>query len=226
MKLDQSCRGDEAKRAMLEKYDIKPISYVKLLEGQVKEGCCGEIKDRYYAFEFKDRKTGQAGGFFVGYHCGHEFLALLKIDKKKYPLFNPLRELSELDGEEKEPSSSDEDDGEKEPAESTKVKMEKLNIDVYNAIHLVITAWSGAPYGDYANIISYIKNNPDTRVSDAVAKKVNYLISKDKACRPLVQIVDELRAKYPSLKEFKFDELKTVVDKLIAASEVSTNYIQ
>jgi DNA polymerase-1 len=28
------------------------------------------------------RATGQAGGFFVGYHCGHEFLELLKIDKK------------------------------------------------------------------------------------------------------------------------------------------------
>jgi|GEM_PF-1080319 len=226
MKLDQSCRGDEAKKAMLAKYDIKPISYVKLLEGQVKEGCCGEIKDRYYAFEFKDKKTGQAGGFFVGYHCGHEFFALLKIDKTKYPLFNPLRDLPDPDGDDPDNPKEDEDAEEKEPSESTKVRMEKLNLEVYNAIHLVITAWSGAPYGDYANIISYIKNNPATRVSDAVAKKVNYLVSKDRDCRPLVRIVEDLRTAYPSLKGFKFGELKTVVDNLIAAGEVSTNYIE
>ncbi len=229
MKLNQSCRGKEAKEALLAKYDIRPISYVKLLDGQKKDGCCGEITDRYYAFEFKDKdkNSNKIGGFFVGYVCGHEFLELLGIDKKKYPLFNPLKNLTSKD----EDGTGGDDtpavpEIESDTPESEKTEWDPLNKEVYNAIHLIVTSWSGAPYGDYANIINFIKRDPSYRVSNNVVKRVNYLISKDAQCRPLIQIVDELRRDYPSLKKFEFTEMSKIIEEMIAAGEVEMNYIE
>lgn len=217
MKLNQSCRGKEAKEALLAKYDIRPISYIKLLDGQKKDGCCGEITDRYYAFEFKDKETNKIGGFFVGYVCGHEFLEMLGIDKKKYPLFNPLKNLT---------SKNEDGTGGDDTPESEKAEWDPLNKEVCNAIHLIVTSWSGAPYGDYANIINFIKRDPSYRVSNNVVKRVNYLISKDAQCRPLIQIVDELRRGYPSLKEFEFTEMSKIIEEMITAGEVEMNYIE
>lgn len=212
MTFNQSCRGKEAKEALLNKYDIRPISYVKLLDGQKKDGCCGEIKDRYYAFEFKDKHSHKAGSFFVGYVCGHEFLDLLNIDKKKYPLFNPLQSQAKKEGT---------------PifAGLQSHKGDPLNKEIYNAIHLIIISWNGAPYGDYANIINFIRRNPSHRVSDKVVKKVNHLISKDAKCRSLRHIVDELGSHYPSLKEFSFIQMSQIIKQLRARGEVQMNYI-
>lgn len=222
MKLNQSCRGDAAKKALLEKYEIKPISFVKLLDGQKKDGCCGEITDRYYAFEFRDKATNQVGGFFVGYSCGEEFLELLGIDKKRYPIFNPLKALVE------KKDGTGKDDLPDVPViekNGNKIEWDPLNKEVYNAIHLIVTAWSGAPYGDYANIINYIKRDPSNRVSNKVVAKVNYLISKDAQCRPLVKIVEELKRDYPSLKEYEFTEMSNIIEELIATGELQMNYI-
>jgi len=224
----ESCRGTDKKLELIEQYKIYPISFVKLLKGQKKTGCCGKLTDKYYAFELVDRKNERnRGGFLVGYHCGREFLDLLNIDHRKFTLFNPLRNLSSKDDEAGENKKDQElqEEKEKDDKDSRKIVIDPLNKEVYDAIHIVITAWSGAPYGDYARIINYIKNNPERRVSDRVIQKVNFLISRDSKNRSLIQIVSELRKDYSEFKEFNFDELNRAVERLIEKGEEKINYI-
>ena len=131
----KDCRGDDKKRALIRKYKIRPIAYIKLLNNQKKYGCCGKLKDKYYAFEAIDEKAKKKGSFFVGYECGKRFLELLEIDKKDYPkLFNPLKNQTNIE------------------------KMDIINREVYNAIMIITMSWNGSPYGDYANIINFIRN--------------------------------------------------------------------
>ncbi|HDZ0215682.1 TPA: hypothetical protein RRQ37_002883, partial [Staphylococcus aureus] len=45
-------RGHENRLKFLEKYDVTPISHLKLLEGQKKDGEGGRLTDSYYCFSY------------------------------------------------------------------------------------------------------------------------------------------------------------------------------
>ena len=78
----KNCRGNETKQKLVDDYDIVPLSFLKLLPNQEKQGCCGVLKDKYYVFEYQNKQNiHEKGSFFVGYDCGEQFLNLLNIDK-------------------------------------------------------------------------------------------------------------------------------------------------
>ena len=216
-----SCRGDEAKRKLLKEYFIKPVSYIKLLPNQKKAGCCGDITDRYYAFECEHRKTKQKIGFFAGYSCGEKLIQMIGMDKHELHLFDPLKH--NLQSTKKKAVKTGKS-GQRN-TDDKQVKTDMLNQEVYDAIHLIVTAWSGSPYGDYANIISFIRRKPDHRVSDKVVEKVNFLVSKDSKHRTLKLIVNDLRKQYPNIKEYSFDELNKVSRDLYQNGKIDKNYI-
>jgi len=60
-----SCWGQEAKQRIVNEYNLEPIIYVKLLEGQERQGCCGVVTDKYYFFEATYKTTNEVENFLV-----------------------------------------------------------------------------------------------------------------------------------------------------------------
>ncbi|HDS1883516.1 TPA: hypothetical protein QER89_002759, partial [Staphylococcus aureus] len=87
-------RGHENRLKFLEKYDVTPISHLKLLEGQKKDGEGGRLTDSYYCFSYslKDNSKKVLGTFNCGYHIAEDLLKLSNQDK--LPLFNPFKVIN------------------------------------------------------------------------------------------------------------------------------------
>lgn len=84
------CRNSEKREKLLNLYDLKQISHVKLLPGQQKISCTGNpVEDTYFLFGYKSKSDGNdSGTFLCGSGAGRHFLELL--NEKALPLFNPL----------------------------------------------------------------------------------------------------------------------------------------
>ena len=88
-------RGHENRLKFLAKYDVTPISHLKLLEGQKKDGEGGILTDSYYCFSYslKGNSKKVLGTFNCGYHIAEDLLKLSNQDK--LPLFNPFKVINE-----------------------------------------------------------------------------------------------------------------------------------
>lgn len=142
-----NCHGSEAKPQVVAKYNIKPIIYTKLLNGQEIDGCCGPITDKYYLFETEDKQTQDVGSFCVGsfcvgYDCAVKFLVL--INHPKSSLFNPFQaELKNQNGE-----NAGTGIGKAQ-------QMDPLNKELSDAIQILCSAWGlllNGAYGSHSNI--------------------------------------------------------------------------
>lgn len=77
------CYGAK-KEEVIRTYFLQPIAQIRLLEGQSKVGCCGEVKDRYFIFSYtgiQDRTD--RGTFFVGYDCAEQMIDKINQIKSK-----------------------------------------------------------------------------------------------------------------------------------------------
>ena len=88
-------RGHENRLKFLAKYDVTPISHLKLLEGQKKDGEGGTLTDSYYCFSYRLKGDSEKvlGTFNCGYHIAEDLLKLSNQDK--LPLFNPFKVINE-----------------------------------------------------------------------------------------------------------------------------------
>ena len=196
------CRGHDKKIELINDYIIEPLSYIKLLPGQEKQGCCGLLRDRYYVFEYQNKANPQdKGNFFVGYDCGEQFLDLLNIDKSEYKLFNPLANGNHGGG------------GEGVGGAANTQHRNPLNQEVYDAINLICVAWNRPPKYSIKNILDFVRNQNNPRTKDWAVEKVNELISHDWYNRTLVQIVEELREEY-NLRNFTFNLMNEIIERL------------
>lgn len=194
-----NCRGKSAKEEIVSEYNLKPVVYIRLLNGQNIEGCCGPITDKYYLFEADHKDTKALESFCVGYDCGNQFLQL--IGHPPLQLFNPFQ--TEPAGDNGGGAGGN---GNQQPT------MAPLNKELKNAIHILCSAWGGkAPKGGLRSFLEYIQKNP-TRPTNAFAiTGFNRIVGKDSMGRTLSQIIDDLRADNPTLRQFNFPLMEEVL---------------
>ncbi len=191
----KNCRG-ERKKELVKQYEITPILRTKLLKGQSKDGCCGELTDVYYVFKYKEKGGSTEGSFYVGGDCGKQFLDL--IGKKELPfLFNPLKEISN-GGIGSQGNSGSPADGKKQ--------FDPLNNELICAIGLLIAAWNKPLNGLALSIFEYTKRYSDKPNHKGVENFNNHILSKDYHKRSLKSIYESLK-KENNLKEFTFERM-------------------
>lgn len=84
-----NCFGEDRRQEIVNKYNLKPIAHVKLINGQIKSSCTGrELTDSYYCFSYESRTSSERGTFFCGNHAANDFISLANL--MPLPLFNPL----------------------------------------------------------------------------------------------------------------------------------------
>ncbi len=108
----RTTKNRDRKQEIIDRYDLIPGSYCKVLPHQVKEkreGCCGSLTDKFFQFYFKPKRgfkptedySFESGSFFVGHDCGLQFIEKLKQvgkldDNYQIPTcFNPLQLLKQ-----------------------------------------------------------------------------------------------------------------------------------
>jgi hypothetical protein len=191
----KNCRG-ERKKELVKQYEITPILRTKLLKGQSKDGCCGELTDVYYVFKYKEKGGSVEGSFYVGDDCGKQFLDL--IGEKELPfLFNPLKEIS---------SSGTGTYGSSETPADGKNQMDELNKELIRAIGLLIAAWNKPLSGFALSIFEFTKKRANIPNYKGVEEFNNRILSKDYHKRSLMSIYESLK-KENNLKEFTFERM-------------------
>ncbi len=199
-----NCRGSEAKKRIVDSYNIKPIVYIRLLAGQKINGCCGPITDKYYLFEAEHKETKEIENFSVGYDCGDQFLQL--TGHTPITLFNPFQAESRQGG-----------GGKGKKGDVTQIH--PLNRELKNAIHLLCSAWGGyAPKGSLRKYLEYINDAPQRATNSFAVIGFNNIVGKDAKNRNLSQIISDLKAGNPTLREFSFPHMEKV---LVEEGEVS-----
>lgn len=210
-----SCRGTDKKKELVVKYDIKPVSYLKLLNGQTISGCCGKLTDNYYVFEAIKRKEAEAGSFYfkVGKDCAEQFLTLINHEPLK--LFNPLRAAAkEQDGARNENNNTTKVDVPNRP------NFTEVNRELLNSINLLLSAWQTFPKLGLKAIIDYTIKNPQTDNLRGI-EIFNKILASDG--RKMNKIIEELRELNPTLRDFSFNKMH---DYLIKKKIISNLYDQ
>lgn len=198
-------RGHENRIKFLEKYDVTPISHLKLLEGQKKEGEGGTLTDSYYCFSYslKGNPEEVLGTFNCGYHIAEDLLKLSNQDK--LPLFNPIKVINEgnqLLG------VANKDNLE---TNKKKKKYNEVAFQLTNAINLIIICYEG----NIKEPLSTIKYETDkyyySAPYDRKIKAVNTIIGNlfDKK---LVDKMYEIN-KSQEIRKFDFSLLTEVIEK-------------
>lgn len=197
------CRGENCREEIVRKYTIIPRSHTKLLNGQEKRSCTGDLlTDSYYSFEYINKSNSKdVGGFYCGSHAADHFLNLMK--SPRLSVFNPLKSPSM-------PSGSSKTNGQN----SRKSKeWNPVALELYNAINLLIICWNKPIHGSLAKTKEDIAKFCDKEPHDWKTKQVNNIIGKDAKKRSLSSMVNELAKNNPDLKHFTFNHLDEVLNK-------------
>jgi len=195
-----NCRGEKCREEKVKEYEIIPLSHSKLLIGQQKKSCTGDIlTDSYYLFEYKKKiDPSDTGGFYCGSHAAKHFLQL--INHPGLPLFNPLSQLGVTNAQTVSSYSS------------VKKKWDPKAKELYDAINLLIICWDTPIYGALAKIKAGLEKFPDKEPFDKKILFVNNVIKKDARKRVLTQMLNDLRNLNPSLRQFTFNQLNAVLN--------------
>ncbi len=191
-----NCRTRKRKEEFCNQYYIQPVNYIKLLNGQNKEGCCGPLDDKYYTFSYKPKGDydAQAKYFFVGTHCANEFLDIINHDS--LPLFNPMT----LDQ-----SSNTGGGGNSSGSGINMQRIHPFNQELLTAINMLCITWDIIPESGLESIITFTRKKSDQPNYKGV-EWFNKMVAKDSKERSLRIMIDELR-KTNDLKEMRFELL-------------------
>jgi hypothetical protein len=207
-----SCRGDNKKQKIIEKYNIKPIIHTKILNGQALNGCCrDEIKDSYYQFVLEEENSKDRYYIVVGKHCADRFIDLGNLEKLS--LFNPFQNIGGDNKSGKKDTKGNSEDGNQSNA------MTPLNKELYQAINLLLIYWGGKPpYGKLEEILQYLRKNPTLNTQSWAIEKFNDILGKDATNKTLCEMIEYFKRDNP-LIEFSFLNL----DKVLENSQQKSN---
>ncbi len=204
------CRGRETRIKLVEKYDIKPIAHVKLLSGQTKKSCTGDLlTDSYYCFSYQmkkktssksisnynDKSQSVLNSFYCGSHASQHFLELLKLEP--LPCFNPLRNIT-TDENIRENSYRN--------TKKDKVAWNKTRRELYNALNLLMIHWDVPPKGPILEIMLKIEKQKYDEPHNGLIKSVNTIVSKNKKGNNMNEILSILRKKN-NIKDYTFNRV-------------------
>lgn len=174
-------------------YTITPVAHTKLLPGQELKGCCGPITRECYTFSYQNNSNATDNGLFsVGSHCAQDFLS----GKAAPPCFNPL--------------SSTSGGGGGTVTGANAPTMCALNLEVYQAINLLTLDW-GPPKASLQAILTAIVSAPTTAIASNHVIHLNNIIGKDSKGRTLTAIITALRVTHPTLRNFTFPNIQTLL---------------
>ena len=196
-----NCRTRKRKEELNRKFYIQPVNYLKLLNGQHKQGCCGSLDDKYYIFSYRPRGDydAQSKYFFVGTHCANEFLDIIKHDP--LPLFNPLihEQGNHVPGDGNSSGSKD------------KASIHPFNRELLTAINMLCISWDIIPESGLESIVKFTnKRSPDPNLNGI--EWFNEIVGKDRQRRSLRIMIDQLRENN-ELKDLRFDELNNYLNE-------------
>ncbi|MCM3707904.1 hypothetical protein M3205_19745 [Cytobacillus firmus] len=200
------CRGNSNRQKIINDYDLRAVAHVKLLIGQTKKSCTGDLlTDSYYCFTYKNKMNQTQGSFFCGTYAANHFLTLM--GKQPLPLFNPL-------------SSTAGSTGQKSGTSNNKSNWDPAAKELYNAINLLIIAWNTNIKSFLADIRDNLERYPSQKPFISKIKSVNTIISKDSKKRTLQMMISELRENNPDLRGFSFNHL----DSLLSSEGVKSYF--
>lgn len=180
---------------------------MQIYEGQTIQGCCGQITTEYFIFNARPKNGGQPESIVVGSDCGRQFLTLL--DERLPPMFNAIKRQSGSDSDSS--SNSESSEGVSSQSKTQLFELDRyvneltpLNLEFYNAIHLIVSCWDGVCSGVLSDMLTYLRKNPERDTSVRWLKVLNKVIYKDRRKRGLHGMAASLRANNPGMKFFKF----------------------
>lgn len=165
---ENDCYGVK-KEQIIREYFLTPLAYLKLIPGQKKVGCCGELKDKFCIFAYtkiKDKKD--RGVFFVGYDCAKQMIDLINEKKKLSgakllefpPLFDPTGK-----------------------GFTSKCYSETLHVnkDALEVILLLASLWDVQSFvGTLPYLLNKIIYEPTQHISKQDLIRLNEIVGKDK----------------------------------------------
>lgn len=197
------CRGKDTRREIVQKNELRPIAHVRLLAGQTKRSCTGDVlTDAYYCFSYKQRGgSTESGSFFCGEHAARHFLELL--GEKPLPLFDPLSAAGVG-----VPGAV----GGVAAVSQQRASWDPTAKQLYNALNLLVVCWDSPPGPVLANIKKKVELFGDRSPFLSQVKAVNTIISRDFKKRTLTEMIDELAIEN-KIKPYRFELLNEVLEK-------------
>lgn len=195
-----TCRGDQSKQKIINEYNITPISFVELLNGQNKKCCCNDtLTNSYYTFSAIHKKTKKEYSFFAGESCAKKILSLSNL--KPLSLFSVLivEEGNHYDRNRNGVKTEKSEEQDNHP----------VNQELLESIYLLSIAWN-SPLMSMNKIVTYTRNTPLIPNIKGV-EWFNNKVGQDSKGRTLSQMLDDLRQDNPKLKYFDFKHLKEVM---------------
>lgn len=203
------CRGEATRREIVQNNELRPIAHVRLLAGQTKRSCTGDLlTDAYYCFSYEERGGSGSGSFFCGEHAASHFLELLR--ENPLPLFNPLSLAGAC-----VPGAAAGVAGGRQQRTSWDPAAKQL----YNAVNLLVVCWDSPPGPALADIKQKVERFGDRPPFSSQVKAVSTIISKDFKKRTLTEMIDELSIDN-DIKPFGFELLNEILEK----AGVESNY--
>lgn len=195
---NNDCYGAK-KEEIIKSYFLYPLANIRMLPHMVKEGCCGELRERFYIFSYvaiKDRND--RGTFYVGEDCALQIIEMvnaIKAKAGKSPLAIPqMFDISV-------------DSGFVGGGYKGQIKM--LNHDVLVLLLLLATAWDVQKfYGAPANILERIVRNPLHTIGRFDVIRINDLIQKT----ALFDTIKKHEREGARIGKFSIPYFNTVVD--------------
>lgn len=199
------CRYERIRKALVAKYEIKPIAHVKLLNGQTKKSCTGDaLSGSYYCFSYKLRDSdNELNTFLCGEHAANHFLSL--INHPALPLFDPTNSKSIRTGKEKiNVHSTNKDKSDNwDPAAK----------QLHNAINLIIICWDVVPVKALLNIKIKIERYKHKAPFPSEVKAINTILSRDIRKRTIKQMILDLERQGNEIRSFEFNLLNDILKK-------------
>lgn len=196
-----NCRGEKRRIQIVNNYVVKPIAYLRLLNGQKKRSDAeADLTDKYYIFEcVLKSNTNITEKIICGNGAGSHFLQL--TNQESPSIFDPLK------------SSGIENQGNSVRGEG--VQAEQWNEtakQLYNAIHWLTICWDIIPRKWMIDIRDKIDKSRHEEPLLRDIKSINTTISKDSRKRTLTEMINVLRENN-DIKKYDFNLLNSKMEK-------------
>ncbi len=201
-----SCRGNEKKVQICRDYDVRVISRMALLPGQIIEGCCGDLENEHTIFAYKHRKSGYEDTFSVGKECAEKFLNIL--GQKLPTLVDPLQNIQIPGAHIIDGSPTQGVNLQADPLGSSGRVMPMINAELYVAINLWCILRKQIPKFALQRILASIQTNPYAPLQEKdVYDFLKVLASYKKS---LSHMLSEAQRVHQSIKNYSFPILNSI----------------